>query len=311
MKVATSLVHASWIPERVETIKRLRVSLGVEIPELAIEDLPAHSFANASGVQPAKTPLGPYHEETIRGPSWVWQEDQFRWFATTDADVLFVTQDDQRTPGAKLFWSTFLAMLEGSQAKIICFHTGLPAARTLFAAGEVAYTTVDGLVGQGYAMRRDVALDFQSFRANELVADAFDCTALNTFTRSEDNLIGLFAMTRGIRIWHPIPTIIDHDLSIASTNEGYDSHLYRSSQVTWEDARRTDHPIEWNSPERWAAPPVHLGMFYDAQHGIHMYAPLMLRDRARGEELAREIAKDVCPLPYRKFFHRLQAGAGE
>lgn len=294
MKIATSVVHAPWIPERAETIKRLRESLGVDAP-------------GSSEIEDSTTPVGPYHEETIRGPSWIWQEDQFRWFATTDADVFFVTQDDQRTPGTKLFWETMIAMLDGSGAKVICFHAGLPAARTLFAAGEVAYTTVDGLVGQGFAMRRDVALDFQSFRANELVAGAYDCSALNSFTRSEDNLIALFCMTRGIKIWHPIPTIIDHDLSLPSTNEGYDAHLYRSSQVTWEDARRTDHKIVWNSPDHWAKPPIHLGMFYAPGHGVHMHAPIMLRDRELGAEIAREIAKDVCPLPYRRFFHRLQA----
>jgi hypothetical protein len=67
-------------------------------------------------------------------------------------------------------------------------------------------------------------------------------------------------------VWHPTPTIIDHDVDLKSTY-GNDRHLYRRPQVTWEDMG-VDRPLGL-SPEfmeqrnMWDlhnAP--HLGLFY-------------------------------------------------
>jgi len=77
---------------------------------------------------------------------------------------------------------------------------------------------------------------------------------------SEDTLIGLCAMARGRRIFHPTPTIIDHDLSIKSTY-GNDVHRHRRPYATWHDFDRSTLDCD-------ASKAVHLGRFYLSNHWL-------------------------------------------
>jgi hypothetical protein len=73
---------------------------------------------------------------------------------------------------------------------------------------------------------------------------------------TEDTLLGCFCLSTGHRIWHPIPTIIDHDTSIESTY-GNEAHEHRRPSVTWKDSVLAD------AGEFWRPRSVpHLGRFY-------------------------------------------------
>jgi hypothetical protein len=52
---------------------------------------------------------------------------------------------------------------------------------------------------------------------------------------SEDTMLGLWCAVTRRKVYHPIPTPIDHDTSIPSTY-GNDEHHYRKPLVTWRDA---------------------------------------------------------------------------
>jgi hypothetical protein len=289
MKISLSIVHAPWIPERAASMARLREDLGVT----------EYAEIDRSGW----TPAGPYYEETARAPKawWVWHELQMRWSAASGADWCFFLQDDAIIPPAATFWPALVAMCEGSSAKVICMHNGHPAARGLFVNGERSYTTNDGLVGQFYGMKRELVDDFLGWRVDELV----DGEKPGMQRLTEDTLLALFCQDRGLRMWHPIPTLYDHDLRIGSTNDGFDAHLYRAPQVCWHDARRVDFVIEGRDPNWWAKPSVHLGNFYETPPSA--FAPLVLRNRKRADELVLRYHGAKCPEPYRRFFHRVTA----
>jgi hypothetical protein len=144
-------------------------------------------------------------------------------------------------------------MIRQAPNEIIGLESCHPAAPTIASEGRGWYTTIDGLVGPGYVMPQNLVVDFLFWRAHELMPGA----ALHL---SEDSLIGLFAMARGRRIYHPTPTIIDHDLSIRSTYSN-DEHPHRRPYATWRDFDRSTLDCDASSA-------VHLGRFYSSNHWL-------------------------------------------
>lgn len=102
---------------------------------------------------------------------------------------------------------------------------------------------------------------------------------------SEDTLIGLCAMARGRRIFHPTPTIIDHDLSIKSTY-GNDIHRHRRPYATWHDFDRSTLDCD-------ASKAVHLGRFYPSNHWL---CRQYVYDWTPEKHWAAEL--DSCPAQY-------------
>ena len=73
---------------------------------------------------------------------------------------------------------------------------------------------------------------------------------------NEDSLVNFWATSSGYDIWHPIPTIIDHDLGAASTyanNAHHEFSMYEPT-VTWRDVE-----LRWawrvTTTCRWGAAP--------------------------------------------------------
>ena len=55
---------------------------------------------------------------------------------------------------------------------------------------------------------------------------------------NEDSLVNFWAHKLGYDIWHPMPTIINHDLGVPSTYANDAHHefsMYRRPTVTWRD----------------------------------------------------------------------------
>jgi len=195
-------------------------------------------------------------------------------------------------------------MCAGAGYDVICLHNGHPAARALFAQGVPGYTTVDGMVGQFWGAKKRVVERYAAWRQTDVDRKLAEKMIVENGIFGEDVLLGMFCMCEGLRIFHPVPTLYDHDTAIASTNEGYDEHLYRAPQVCWYDTHRAEHEIRWSDPAWWAQPAQHLGRFYETSHAA---LPLVLRDRARGSELAAKYRDDVCPKHLRRYFHRITA----
>lgn len=258
---ATAISHTPWIPARVESLARLLAELG----PLGRTDLPG-------------TEVRIFDE---RAPNWVWSETMWRWGAETQAHHVAFLQDDVEV--APNFWPALHAMLEAVPDQVIGLESAHPEGKSLALEGHRWATTSDYLVGPGYVLPRALLEEFLRWRRDALRPKAVE-------EISEDSLIGLWCWCTGRRVWHPIPTIIDHDTSIESTY-GNDAHSCRKPSVTWKDAdvldlnpKRLEHVDFWR-PE--VAEPVHLGRVYNATPWT---ARMWLRDPAKVPDYAEDDA---------------------
>jgi hypothetical protein len=261
--IATCVTHCPWRPERVESMARLRTQLGTQRGR------------------------GPYREETERAPNAVWSELQWRWAAGTEARWCAFLQDDAML--APNWWPALEAMLAAVPDRILGLESVHPATMTLARAGKRWCSTADGLIGVGYVLPRETLREFLTWRAGLLKG------AVEAIT--EDTLLDVFALSTGRRIWHPIPTIIDHDTSLDSTY-GNDAHGFRRPLVKWSDG----DVCGWTSgdlerPEFWAPDGVtHLGRFYA---GTHWLCKQWTRDWTAEKQAAAE--SDTCPEEFQKW----------
>ena len=246
--ISLAISHTPWIPQRRESLRRLLDQLG-SCEVTLFQD---------------------------RSPNWAWSYQMWSWaLQTGDRHCLFLQDDVQIAPD---FWPQLREMISEAPDEIIGLESCHPAARTIAREGLGWYTTIDGLVGPGYVVPGRILADFLSWRARELMPGA----ALKI---SEDTLIGLYAMARGRRIFHPTPTIIDHDLSIKSTY-GNDIHRHRRPYATWHDFDRSTLDCD-------ASKAVHLGRFYSSNHWL---CRQYVYDWTPEKHWAAEL--DSCPAQY-------------
>lgn len=281
---ALGISHTPWVSDRLESMARLRRELGTE------------GDAAGGAVLPG---LVAYREFTERCPNWVWSGEMWRWAAeTTATHCVFLQDDDQVAPN---FWAALSAMVAVAPREVLSLYNGHPATMTLARQATRWYTTADGLVGQAYVFPRDVLAEFLAWRRFELHPNAFDQI-------DEDSLIDVWAVHQGRRIWHPVVTVYDHDLSLPS-NFGNDHHEYRGPTVTWRDAEILGFsPPDLEQPSWWRGDasgggrptPVHLGRFYRSMHWL---ARVSTRSGMTRERLAA-CEVDACPAAYKRFFTR-------
>jgi hypothetical protein len=242
------------------------------------------------------------HVETTRGPWWVWSDLMWektyaRALELGATDVVFLQDDDRIAPP---FFSILGAMCDARPRDIIALDCAHPHARTVFMQGACGYTTCDGLIGLGYRwpVGEDVGQfgHFLEWRRTALLPGA-----LKKIT--EDSLQGLYAIAHGLRFFHPTPTIIDHDLDVASACRN-DEHVYRRPQVTWDDIPRAPEPIDVFDRAYWARDVEHFGRFYMK---LHAELPLILKDTKLAEERMLAADADVCPRNRWRYFLNLQA----
>jgi hypothetical protein len=275
--------HTPWVPDRVESVQRLRSGLGLE---------------GADGAEARIPGLVAYREFSERCPNWVWSGDMWRWAAETSATHCIFLQDDDLV--APNFWPALSAMLETVPDEVISLYNGHPGTMTLARDGDRWYTTADGLVGQAYVFPRPLLRDFLLWRHVALRPRALDHI-------DEDTLIDVWAIHQKRRIWHPVVTLYEHDLTMQS-NFGNDHHEYRGPMVTWRDAEvlgfsapDLELPRWWRGASKDDRPsPVHLGRFY---RNIHWLARDSTRSGMTLERL-QECEADACPPRYKRFFTR-------
>jgi hypothetical protein len=228
--IALAVSHCPWIPARVESMDRLRDALGVRSPETAPKELVA------------------YTEITDRVANPVWAESMWTWgVAQTKADWIAFGQDDART--APRLWPALQAILKAlPEAEVLCLQITHPACPLLAAEGVRLITTTDALIGVFYLLKREALGKFLEWRSTQL-NPGWNVPGPNFL--SEDTMIGLWCAVTGRPIFHPIPTLIDHDTSVRSVF-GNDAHHYRRPLVTWDQGDKygwTDADLE--NPNWW------------------------------------------------------------
>ncbi len=223
IRFSLAIAHTPWMPERVASYERL------------CESLSLGDFA----------PFKCFDEKAL---NHVWSAQMWEWSATQDADWCVFLQDDA-VVAPDFFTRLSDIIVADGPGDVIGLQVAHPAAIPLALEGCAGFTTADGIVGVGYAVKRTTLEIFLKWRA--LLAPE----ALEAIT--EDSLLGLFCATRGLRVYHPIPTIVDHDTSLPSTF-GNDGHTNRRSRVRW------DTELTEAAPAGSSARVAHLGCFYQA-----------------------------------------------
>lgn len=290
--VALAIPHCSWDPERVRTLRRLRSQL-----EMSDFDV-IGSVTEDSGwsVLNVFAEPGPSHCSVWSNKMWTWGEE-------TGADDFLTIQDDAIV--IPHFWNHFRAMCEALPDEIIGLQAIHPAGPDLARNGCRWYTTRDMLAGVAYRIPRPLLVAFNKWRREQVRPGT-------EMRINEDNLVALFAVTHGLKIYHPIPTIADHHAPEEQirSNYGHATHGNRNSTVTW----RQVEPVasaEWWKP-RPAMPPnieirdlsewtPHLGRFY-----LHTTWHLARNIEGWTEEEMRALESDLvrieavreAPVPY-------------
>lgn len=226
---------ADWMPDRAASLVRLHEGLGI-----------VGFRKDGSPATRDPWPVTHYREFRDREPNGEWSRKLWTWGLETGADFLLQIQDDVIvTPR---FWDHLSAMLAAVPRQIIGLETVHDRSKQLHASGVRWCTTADGLVGVAYVLPRQVLDTFLRWSASGLVEG---------WQADEDMLIDCFALATGQRIWHPLPTIIDHDVSLVS-NYGHENHTHRRPPVTL-----VGHPDGWQ-PHDWTPNGTpHLGLFYE------------------------------------------------
>jgi|HubBroStandDraft_1064217.scaffolds.fasta_scaffold85459_2 hypothetical protein len=220
--IALGIPHTPWLPARVASMARLSDDLDVGEADM-------------------------FRKFSDREPNHVWSAKLWTWGLECGASHLLQLQDDVIV--MPRFWEALRAMIAAVPDRVIGLEAAHPAGRRLARQGYRWYTTADMLIGVGYVFPRALLEHFLHWRSTAL-RDGWEQEI------SEDTLIGLWALATRQRIFHPIPTIIDHDTTIASSY-GNDAHAYRNPSVTWKDC--VDASRAWRS---CLAEVPHLGRFY-------------------------------------------------
>jgi hypothetical protein len=224
---ALGIPHTPWVPARVESLRLLEGQLGTAMRSCGIV------------VRPCAVPGRVFAERTH---NCEWSRQMWSWAAEIDATHFLQLQDD--VVAAHDFWAHLHAMIDAVPDKIVGLESVHPSAVDM--AGNW-YTTSDGLIGVGYVVPMPQLREFLEWRATRLCKGAVESI-------TEDTLLCTWALSTGRRIYHPVPTIIDHDITLKSTY-GNDAHQHRRPLVTWRDR---------SLPLDWAPGPhvPHLGQFY-------------------------------------------------
>lgn len=219
--IALAIPHTPWIPARVESMTRLQASL--------------------------KSGEGPRHWSIFadRESNRVWSQKLFRWALETGATHLLQLQDDVIV--APRFWSVLRAMIEAQPTRIIGLEASHPLSVVQHQAGRRWYRDT-WLIGVGYVFPR---LELHNY---VLWCEAHPDLVAST---NEDSLISRWAFETKRHIWHPIPTIIDHDIGVPSTygNDGHhEFSMYRRPLVTWREVNTPglEDPAYWRVAEEGA-----------------------------------------------------------
>lgn len=260
--VLTSAVH---IPERKAALDELRAK--VNVSEWAA-----------------------VHEETERAPNWQWSAWAWDWAADQDTlGTVFLQEDIDVCPD---FAKAIDTIVRCHPNEIIGLHCAHPGARRAFLDGYRWGKTRDGLIGVGYYLPTAVTRDMVQWRLRDLRTRAYERI-------SEDCLVDIYAMCKGLDVWHPLPSPVRHKVDMKSTYDN-DNHLLRMTQVTWEDAAR----LELTGGAYETSGVAWLGEFYQALP--HHILDLLADKEEAKALLKRVLERDKGAEKFRRFFGQVR-----
>jgi hypothetical protein len=214
MRVAIGIAHAAFLPERVESRRALLRVIPV------VPGVPVHVSMS-----------------TEREHARVWARRLWQWAAEVDAESTILLNDDVSV--APELVDAVIAMTDALPGEIISLHTQLPAARSLAEAGQ-RWLRSYWCSGPGYVLPRGVA--------RRLVEWLDACPTALAEHWNEDGYCQMLAWSQRRPIWHCIPGLVQHDVSVPSTL-GYDNDPLRTTCVPWTDPLFAG--LDLRAPEMW------------------------------------------------------------
>lgn len=224
-KFALALPHTPWIPARAESFARLLDGLGlVEHDDDCTGDLPLeYGICARPGVPVVHLALFRDKE-----PNRVWSQKMWRWAVERGVrqGVTHLVQIQDDVQVAPNFWDALTAMVSAVPNQIIGLEQAHPMGPEIFRKGEHWCRTRAWLIGPAYVFPVHLLAEFLQW---------CDANPERVASENEDTLVNRWAAEHAqIDIWHPVPTIIDHDTSVPSTYPGNESHSHRRPTVTWQ-----------------------------------------------------------------------------
>lgn len=246
--IALCIPHTPWVPVRVEAMKRLKESLGLRFSD---------PFADAKRLRDESGPQH-YLELTDKAPNDVWSVAMWKWMLKTGADFCLTLQDDALV--APCFWPALRAMLTQLPKGHVLGLSGVhPMAREIARRGHRWYRTKSWVIGWAYGWWREDLERFLEWR----LSDEGEKVTQAILPNGEDALQNIYIPSHGLDVWHPVPTIVDHDTSIDSSYDN-DDHGHRRPWVTWRayDQKELVHPEFWlvngKAPTHYHTVPQHI-----------------------------------------------------
>lgn len=203
VSISIGIAHAGFLPERKPGLARLLEQ---------IDNYPRPQHGGNVHVS----------RSLVREHASVWAKRLWEWAATQEADAVVLLNDDVTL--CPNFVQTVQAMVAAVPDQVIALHCTAPVAPSLAAAGE-QWLRSYWLTGPAYILPRGAAK-----RLLEWVANAPKSLIASV---NEDNVIMHWAWSEQRPIWHSLPALVQHDVSVPSTL-GYDNHPMRQSNVAWD-----------------------------------------------------------------------------
>lgn len=287
--IALAIPHTPWISERAKSMARLRAQLANGSPFEVVgpsakpkRDSRARTFVphpdevknvregfaeldRGEGI--ALTPqevdrwaeTDHYREFTDKAPNQVWSVEMWRWMLETGAEFCLTVQDDALA--APCFWPALRAMLTQLPRGHLLGLSGVhPMAAEVARRGHRWYRTTSWIIGWAYGLWREDLEDFLDWRTSD-EGEAFTAAIA---PNGEDAVLNHWTGTIAKRdVWHPVPTVVDHDVSIDSSYDN-DDHGHRRPWVTWHRYAEADlvRPEFWlvngREPVHYHTVPQHL-----------------------------------------------------
>lgn len=217
IKLAYAVPHTPWVEARVRSFDRLNHALG-----LGVYWTDSHGIIEMGGQDDSGKQMFRFFTE--RAPNHVWSKEMWEWGESVGGTHFLQLQDDVIV--APNFWQALRAMIAARPNDIIGLESAHPAMRLIARDGFRWCYSKAWMVGVGYVLPSARLKELNVYRAS-----LPDTLAVTT---NEDEVISRFCIEHDISIWHPLPTIIDHDTNVPSTY-GHENHLYRKPVVTWRD----------------------------------------------------------------------------
>jgi hypothetical protein len=212
-QIALCIPHAPHMPGRIESMARLKATID-----------------NSDG--PGNDLVRIFAD---REPHWRWSRKMWRWGLDTGMLHLVQLQDDALVPPNVL--AVLHALHAGAPAKadVVALFGVHPIGRELARTGMRWHRSRAWVLGIGYSLSRRFLEGFVPW------VEANDARARVT---CEDALINAYCVENGIDVYHPLPSVVEHDIGVPSTwgaqsaDMGLDkpeNHGHRKAVVSWRD----------------------------------------------------------------------------